>query len=226
MEWRRRSSGLILPRHRGGVCSILGVTQLSGFGIGGSDVPADPGAGQPLWSTTDKGSGISVTNSDLTASTGARNSVRSTVGIHQSWPRYVELSALNNAGNSAWRYGVATDDLPVASVALGDDANGIAFRGNDGGIMFNDGVIATSPLGEPTIVVQLATVDGRFWVGENNTWDGDPAARTGGYAIGVAADEYLYLCFGHDATSGSRSATLAVLGSYAHSPPAGFFAGW
>lgn len=223
MQWRRGRSGLLLPR-RGGLCSILAVTSLAGFGVGGDGAPPDPGAGQPLWSATDKGAGVTLTDSDRTCSlTGTICSVRSTVAIHTTWPRYVEVSALSNGGNTAWRYGLANPDLPVASVALGNDVNGLAYRGSDGGIMVDGSVIATSSRGSPSPVFQLATVGGRVWFGENNSWDGDPAAGTGGYDTGLTG--FIHLCFGHASTSSNRGVTLQLLGSYAYSPPAGFFAG-
>lgn len=223
MLWGRRRSGLIAPRHVGVPCSMLAATHLIGFGIGGG-APPDPGAGQPQWSTTDKGAGATTADSDRTcALTGVICSIRSAVAFHTAWPRYVEVSATSNPGNTAWRYGLANGDLPVASVALGNDINGLAYRGNDGGIMIDGSVIATSPRGQPSTVFQLATVGGRVWFGENDNWDGDPVAGTGGYDTGLSG--YVYLCFGHASTSGSRGCTLQVLGSYAHSPPAGFFAG-
>lgn len=220
---QRRPSGLWMPRRRGLLCSMFAVTHLTGLGVASSGA-VDPGASQPLWNGADSSGSYTLTNSDRTCATTAVGSIRSTVGVDIAFGRYVEISAVSNSGNTAWRLGIANADKSM-STALGVDANGIAIRGNDGHVLLNNSDIGTTGLGQPGVILMMATIGGKIWFGENGTWDGDPAAGTGGYDSGLTGS--VYLCFGHATTGSTRGATFEVLAAYTYSPPsASFIAGW
>lgn len=220
---QRLPSGLWVPRRRQPLCSMFAVTHLTGLGVAPSG-PTDPGASQPLWNSADSSGSYTLTNSDRTCSTSAVGSIRSTVGVDIAFGRYVELSAVQNAGNVAWRFGIANAAKDMAT-ALGQDADGIAIRGSDGNIVLGGSTIGPTGLSAPNAVLMMATINGRVWFGENGSWDGDPAAGTGGYDSGLTGT--VYLCFGYNTSGTARGATFQVLASHTYSPPSpSFLAGW
>lgn len=224
MEYERRPSGLIVPRHRGEPCSLLMMTHLFGFGVGGGREPV-----QPVFNGADKDSDVTLTNSDLTMSMpgSTTGGVRTTAAV-AGGKAYWEVQQ-DNVG-SATRIGIANGSY-VVSGAPGHDANSWSVDG-DGNVRNNSSTairdIGVMPAATGGILMFALDMDaGKLWIGDAdaNTWyeSGDPAAGTGEQFSGITGP--IYVCAGRSSGGSTRGATLPVLASYLRSPPAGFTAG-
>lgn len=222
MRWQRGRSGLILPR-RGGPCSILAVTALSGFGAVGASAEV---AGVPVWDPASDDPDVTVSNGDRTAAMGASTgSARSLTSIGGAAKRYVEFDC-DATGGDNWRCGVGTDAFDVTT-GPGNGTTSWAYTGNGNKRTNNSNTAYGSSNTNGDVL--MCAVDmglGAVWWGLNGTWfaSGDPAAGSNSAFTGLTGP--LFLLFGRAGGSGTWQATLRVPGSYAYSPPTGFLAGW
>jgi hypothetical protein len=222
--WKRSRSGLILPRHRGGLCSVLAVTQLAGFGAGG----AAPPPAQPLWNPSDKDADVTLSSGDLVASMpgSTTGGVRSTVAVPGTARRYVEAVATATSGDN-WRLGVATAAY-VVTAGPAQAATEWAIGGN--GNKINNGSVqsyGTAISNGDIVMLAVDLLTSSIWWGLNGAWfaSGDPAAGTNAAYTSLSGP--LYVVWGRNGGGGGPwIVTLSDFTAYTYSPPTGFLAGW
>lgn len=224
MEYERRASGLIVPRHRGEPCSLLMVNQLIGFGAGGGAVPDAP---QPAWNPSDKNANITLSDSDRTFSLpGSKNGgVRSTAAIN-GVARYVEFVFGATGADIYFRFGLTTSGYNTGNSPGSNTGTSIGWvvRG-DGRKLYNNSdsaCLASLTAGD---VVMLFTDGSAVWFGLNGSWNGDPSARTGAAFTGLSGDLYL-VGGGSNNSANTKSGTLQVLSAFVYPAPLGAARGW
>ena len=223
MEYERRQSGLIVPRHRGEPCSVLMVNHLIGFG---ALAAAAAGPVQPVFDSATKDPDVTLSGSDRTASMGAATGgAVTTAYIALGTKRYVEILCPSVGGDN-WRCGIATSGY-VTTTAPGNAATEWVYTGNGNKRTNNANTAYGSALSNGNILmaaIDLQTAMAVWW-GINGTWQasGDPAAGTGAAFTSLA--DAVAITFGRAGGSGTWSATLTLLASYTYSPPTGFLAG-
>jgi hypothetical protein len=172
------------------------------------------------WNPGDKASTVVLTSGNLDAAnhSGSYAMVRATASkTSGKWYYEVKIVSLGNLGQTGWAN--ASADL---NNALGTDNNSVCnfFVGN---VFYGGGSVGGGSIGSGAIndIMQMA-VDigaGKVWFGRNNSWDGNPAAGTGGYSVpGIVT---FFPAF--DAKDGEVLAQFTAA-SQTYSPPSGFMA--
>lgn len=180
--------------------------------------PVTSGASAMTWSPTDKSSGIVLSNGNLTATrnAGYYSAVRGS-------------SALS--GKRVWRIRVDLDGILVAGIATAaqgltgadDDTNTFAYKPGSqqiskGGVYYTD-----APAGGTGTWYQdfaIDTANNLAWIGVNGTWQGNPAAGTGGWSITSGQTFYPYLLLINEPNS--PIGTLINADGTGLTPPSGF----
>lgn len=143
---------------------------------------------------------------------------------------YVEyhLDVMQNA--SALMVGLATSAFTNSNKFVGETSTswGLGASGTSQGTKWhNNSSAQANPPSFNTAgqVVQLAVdVDaGKWWVGVNNTWIGDPAAGTGALHTNVVGPVTVVLS-GMDGALGSQATLRAKDADFSYTPPSGFSA--
>ncbi|MGE0714475.1 MAG: hypothetical protein AB7P02_03450, partial [Alphaproteobacteria bacterium] len=178
---------------------------------------------QPLWSTTDKDTGSTISNGDRTATQAAMNAgtTRSARGVTAGkWYVEVDLTTSTDAGI---RCGVANASASL-TVAPGGDGSGWTIRGDGNKVSAGNNSAYGNALDNP-LRIALDADAGKVWFGEGaSTWWGDPAAGTGEAFAGLTG--VLHLAFGSNNSANAKVGTLRLVADYAGTPPAGFTAGF
>lgn len=190
-----------------------------------------PVPSQPYWNPADADTAFTFLDDNrrcqIPVNIGA---VRSTVGVSDSYGRYIELSGTENSGNTIWRFGVATSDGAAQDYAPGNSGfESWVLRGSDGDYLYNGTTVAETwqaLFGQPSVTFMMAYKNGSVWFGENGSWDGDPAAGTGAAHTGILSPTYIIFGIGGSSGGGTRGVTFSIVSSYVYTPPAGFLVGW
>ncbi|WP_395452839.1 hypothetical protein ACHMW5_02310 [Azospirillum melinis] len=175
---------------------------------------------QATWSAVNKAAGITLSNSNMTATgTSGVGSVLGTVGV-SGGKRYFECR-LPTAFDGV--VGLARSTMSLSSAVGFGDANGWGYIAD--GRKVNNGTATAygSSVSDNGVVMVAADIDaGKMWIGINNVWQGsgDPVAGANPTFTGVTGT--IYPAFG-DQGSGSPSGTLIVgLSSFVYAPPTGY----
>lgn len=174
------------------------------------------------WNQADKNASITLTLSNLKATSGANYAnVRGALG-KSSGKHYFEytVNAINTGGGGV---GKSNATLGGAGAFPGSDANGWAAI--QSGIYNNNTLIdsTTFAIGD-VIMVAIDIGAGKLWFGKNGTWlaSGDPGAGTNPMFSGLSGTFYPY------GGGGNTTAITANFGAsaFAYTVPSGFNAGW
>lgn len=175
---------------------------------------------------------VTLSGGDLTAAQNLNNGVegvRGTVGkTTGKW--YWEAT---HTGATASDIDVGFANTGYPSGANGgrpgqSDTNGVAYT--SGGTLFYNNIGFGAPVlatwsASGAVVMLAVDVDANlFWVGVNGTWDGNPAAGTGGRTIGGSGSIYPWAGFFNE-TSGSTVTANFGATAFAYTEPSGF-SGW
>lgn len=227
MDWRRRRSGLIVPRHLGGLCSVLAVTQLAGFGAGGAAPP-------PTFDPTRTDSDITLSGGNLSGSATTGPGSTLSTGILTGGKAYTEIR-INSLGSTTvrQRLGIARADFDwTLEPANTGTLSWCYFARGDKKGPDDSGSVSYGDAWSANDVVGLA-VDhdaGKFWVALNNTWQvgGDPAAGTSPTFEDADMIADLRVIVGTFSTvSGTFSWTWrSSPADHSYAPPSGFSAVW
>jgi len=185
-------------------------------------------ASAQYWNSADKGSDITLTNSDKTAQNlvvSGAHSVRS-VTSHGSGKYYCEMAVAATTSSDNF-LGIMNGSASVSDFA-GIDTNGAGYLALTGEIYENSNPTSygTAESGLTyTIGLAVDVTNSLLYVALNNTWQNsaDPAAGTGGYSFSVTGD--LFLAATPSAEGGDSAVTLATAdGEFTYTPPTGFTA--
>ncbi len=213
---RDRATGLWLPRHARPL-EILAVTNLIGFGAGGG-VPVT----YPTWNPSDKNAGVTLSNGNKTAATGASGGLMArATGGRSSGLVYVEAT-VDTAG-SGGLFGVA-DATASLSNYLAADTHGWAYY-QDGRKVNNASFPAYGSALSNGNILQMAVdfTAGKIWWGINNTWQGsgDPAAGTNAAFSGLTGT--LMVAIGTASNNHQITVNWGET-AFSYTPPSGFSA--
>lgn len=181
-----------------------------------------------------KDADITLSNNDKTA-TNTANSVNNTaIGEtgKSTGKWYFEASTTDvGGGTDSHKVGIVNSSVNPTNYELGNDANSIAYRGfdgnaNKGGITQATYTAWTTPSTTYRIMVALDATNEIVWFGLNGTWNGDPAAGTGGIDISSLGGGALKAAVGLYNTS---TPAVAMTGAFSdadvfYTPPSGFTA--
>lgn len=176
--------------------------------------------GSVYWNPADKNAAIVLSNGNLTASgpgTSFWAAVRANVA-HSTGDWYLEVQV--GADSTNLMIGLADSTLPLTDGYFpGVTSNSISY-GDDGNVGLNGSIVANYGAFSPGDVIMIAFKAGaqKVWFGKNGTWNGDPAANTGGISVSGFGATYpaLGAVFGGTATANFGATT------FAYSPPTGF----
>lgn len=147
---------------------------------------AASGGSTTTWSPTNKASGVTLSPGNLTATGPATYGGYATAGISSG--KFYYEAQFTNFG-SIPRIGVCHSAWNVSTQELGDSANGISIRPDNGNVYYNGSNPATGLFTGTTsdrICVAWDYANHKIWFRKNNgSWDGttdDPATNTGGYS--------------------------------------------
>jgi hypothetical protein len=184
------------------------------------------------WSTTDKSTGVTLSNGNLTfdhgsGSAGTTRAARSSIG-KSSGLLYFEITT--NAGMEAGNnlsFGLANSSASLANQVGMADANGWGFYSVDGKIYNNGSGTAYKGSawanGVNVFGVAVNFTTGKFWISIGGTWvnSGNPAAGTGEAASGLSGTLYAMVTAPYD----NQQYTINVGASaFSYTPPTGFSA--
>lgn len=196
-----------------------------------------PGAGATTWNPADASSGVTLTGTNLIATTivTGSQSVRSTTSQTTGKTCFAVVA---NTISPNWDVGIANSSYGLTvGGGLGSDSNGIGFdprsAGGMQGIFYNNAVLSsgtgTSPNGEEELICADLTAK-LFWAtnatmrGNGNPWNNSPTANP---ATGVGGLPFAGLpcpCFITWNEDEAGVATLNATGPFAVSVPTGFLA--
>lgn len=182
-----------------------------------------------VWNASDKSASISLSNENLTASTGlssGTHGLRAT-GSFSSGKKYFEsnpglISVLQGVGiaNASW---------PLDNTALGADANGISYRPS-GAVVGNNATLATlaAYVVNSTISTAFDLTNNKIWFRVNGgNWNNDvianqdPANNIGGVSISFATGPFLAAWF---AGAAANDVTGNFGAAFTYGVPTGFSA--
>lgn len=179
------------------------------------------------WNPSDIGSGVVLSNGNLTATVpqlGAR-SVRANIGV-SSGKHYWEFLCTETDGS---RWGIATA-LATLFDPPGSDVNGYGYYYLNSGYYYNntyfvvaDGV---APVDTNILMLALDLDNGKLWWGKNGTWynSGNPATGVNPQVTGLSGT--YFPIFGGGIISSAPVCTANFGGSaFTYTPPDGFLAG-
>src|SRR5512135_2625404 len=149
------------------------------------------------WNPSDKGTGVTLSNGNLTAlaTTNNQNSTRATDYISGSAKRYFTVTIDAVLGSPTYCPLVGLSNTSHAlTTALGNDANSIGYR-SDGVVRYNNATLTTLASFTTGSVIGIAVdyAAGKIWfrVGSGN-WNNDaaanPATNTNGLTIGATGN--------------------------------------
>ena len=146
--------------------------------VGGGDAPAGAAV---KWNSADKSTGVTLTNSDYTATAAndsAQAGVRATVSKN-SGKYYFEILVAAIPDTGDWGGGFATSGANFGGSI--SQANAWVYRGNGQTFLNNSAGPAQTALAvNNTAMFAIDFATGNFWFGRNGTWgnSGDPGAGT------------------------------------------------
>ncbi len=206
------------------------------FRVGGSAARLWPGgagaapASYTAWNPLDKSAEITLSNSNLTATStvAATHGVRSVKG-NSAGKWYLEY--VPAALGTYCDIGISNSSLVLDTNYVGQTANGWGlFSSGLGGGPYHSAVnlgLTTGYTAGQTVQLALDMDNGKVWWGINNTWlgGGDPAAGTlANYTTGITGTLYATLT-----ASGSAPASVSTVNfgasAFTYTPPTGF-TGW
>lgn len=201
-------------------------------GRGFGQTPPDAPTSAPQWdpATVSSPLSLSMSNARVTLPTGNSSIAKTVRGTKPltsgKWYWEVQIvDAINGAGATTG-CGIADAVFAFASQNLGNNSTA-----NAGGLWLNGGLyFSGSPTSQgitfadgDTMMFALDIDNGRFWVGKNNTFVGNPAAGTGASKTGLAKTLY-YPAATPWSSDGSSQVILDIKGvtNATYSPPSGF----
>lgn len=183
------------------------------------------------WSPTLKSANVTLSNSNLTATTDGSGGLNFTGGI------VVPAGAIAAAAKFVWDFTItATGGNPglingswafIDSQYLGIDGNSIANFGISPGVVYNNATLTTLAAMNPGDIVQTACIGGSliWWRVNGGGWNNDilanqnPATATGGISI-AALGTPVYPAYNVGGAAGAVTANFGP--SLSQTPPAGF----
>jgi hypothetical protein len=192
-------------------------THLVGFGVG-SDVAVT----YPTWNPADQGTGMALSNGNLTSTSAANVGGRATGG-KSSGKWYAEFT-MGAASTANALLGVANSSATLANYP-GADANGWVYYG-DGRKVNNNSFTAygTAYAATNVLMIALDMDNGKVFFGKSGTWQasGDPAAGTNAAFTGLSGT--LMAIWGD--AGGTSPAATGNWGqsAFTYSAPSGFSA--
>ena len=181
------------------------------------------------WNLADTHTDITLSNSNLTATKGVSNAVRSaraTLGLDAATAaHYFEVVMQGIETVSNFRIvGVGRSTTPLTSYPGGDSASWGYYEQTGQKFTNNAGAAygATYTNGD---VISIALKNGSIWFAKNGTWQnsGNPAANTGAAFTGLTGTVYPMLAL-YKGTAPVHIATGAFASGHIYSPPSGFAA--
>lgn len=138
----------------------------------------------PKWNPSTKGTDITLSNNDQTATSVNGSGV------------YYNVLSVNNSATLKLYFEVMINRVIVPAVGWaqsgqvlnnsvpGNDTNAVAYFSNTGNVRYNNTTLATQATFTTGDIIMCAadTAGGKFWFGKNGTFTGSPAAGTGGYS--------------------------------------------
>lgn len=177
---------------------------------------------QYTWNPSDKGTGITLSNGNLTMVDTTANgfSVRST-GSYRNTGKYYAEFKLTNTTVTFCKFGFANSSF-VLTQSLGGNANAGCIQGG-GTSNYNAAAGAQSLAAFAANDVMMMAIDiggQKVWWGKNGTWAGSPSAGTGAwYSSFTVSTGLLLVSAGLNNTGGTIRTTSA---EFSYSPPSGF----
>lgn len=187
------------------------------------------------WSSTFKHSTILLSGSDLIATAdvvndGGRRGLRSDQA--RSGKGYAEILVNNLNASGDYYVGIVDVNMVFAGVEFENPTTKGVYLLTGRYIFPGDGtgagglydVPALIPVNGNTMQLCFDTTAGKVWFGKNNTFDGNPAAGTGGYVL-PAGTTAVYLMAGMTPiTTGTPTQFTANFGAtaFTYTPPSGF----
>lgn len=171
------------------------------------------------WNPADKGADITLSNSDKTAvdSTNSGQSVRS-ITSHSSGKKYFETTIRL----SDVIIGIANSSATLSAL-IGTDADGAGWY--NGGEVYENGsptAYGTAMSSSSQIIGVAVDIDSsKLWIALDNTFDGDPAAGTGGYTFSATGPFFIG---GTPFSSDQFITIMTASGEFTYTPPTGFSA--
>lgn len=181
------------------------------------------------WNPADKGSGITLSGGNLTATMTANNNMVRGVAGKSVGKWYFEARGATLNNTSQFNVGIANSSAALSGNDLGEDTGGYGYRAN-GTMNNNNGTLSPAPAAYAESNWVCVAFDGdnnKLWVrnGSGN-WNNqvigsqNPATNTGGYAI---AEGTFFPAF--SGNSGDVCVANFGASAFTQTPPAGF-AGW
>lgn len=177
------------------------------------------------WSPTDKVGVVNLSNADMTATfvneAGTNKGLRSSVG-YNSGKHYFEVNADALGGGTTTTIGLLRSD---GSLTFGT-ANSYRVTQPAGDIEVNNvptgGTVGAQSNGD-VLMCAFDMTAMKVWFGRNGTWQGDPAAGTGGTTITNAGT---YMAWANQPDSVAEKVLTLNCGavSFTHTMPSGFSA--
>jgi len=185
---------------------------------------AAAGAGGTAWNPADKGTLITLTNSNLTATgSGSGNTCVRGVAHHTAGKYYYELTVNAIAGTNYPRFGVGDSAVPLTGNGSGAGLVMAVIQVSPAFTFVGNSAIASGVTYVVNDIMQFAVdlTASKIWFGKNNTWilSGNPAAGTNESRLLTAgADYYPFGCCQGTAQITARFASA----SWTYAAPSGF----
>ncbi len=179
------------------------------------------------WNPSDKGTGVTLSNGNLTAVTPGSGfyGTRATIGYtvtSSAVKVYFEIVCDSIPSGNEQQIGVATSGVDIDNYEPGLDA--LAYIAERSGVFMNNGSTTASTTWTTGDVIQVAfdTSTGKIWFGKNNTWmnSGNPASGTSPAYTVTSSNTYYPVISSSSATT--FSARFANAHGPTYTPPSGF----
>lgn len=181
------------------------------------------------WNPSDKGSDITLSNGNLTATKGSGTNwtaVRATIAP-PSGKWYWEITAGVIAGNGQdTGFGTASAAIDGSIGPYDNNTQGHGYRSSGGEFVTNSTVTATSSSWTTGDIIGVAydADAGKLWWAKNGTWanSGNPAAGTGAIYTGTGAN--LYPVWSGEINTNAVTVNFGTT-TFVYSAPSGFNSG-